>query len=165
MKWRRTWRVGDFELCREIGRGGMGVVYEAHDVKLKRRVALKMIKAGDLASPQEVDGFGPRPRRWRACSTRNIVQIYAVGEHDGRPYLALELHRRRQPGGPAEGQTAPPCRRGAPGRDAGPGGAFRPPVRHHPSRSETRERPPLQGRPPGPGAGDRHTLAPAWRIS
>jgi serine/threonine-protein kinase len=84
-------RVGDFELCREIGRGGMGVVYEALDIKLKRRVALKMIKSGDLASPQEVERFRAEAESVARLQHPNIVQIFAVGEQDGRPYLALEF--------------------------------------------------------------------------
>src|SRR5207302_6693308 len=83
-------QVGDFELCREIGRGGMGVVYEANDVKLKRRVALKMIKSGDLASPEEVQRFRAEAESVARLQHPNIVQIYAVGEQDDRPYLALE---------------------------------------------------------------------------
>jgi serine/threonine-protein kinase len=82
--------VGEFELRREIGRGGMGVVYEAYDVKLKRRVALKMIKAGDLASPEEVERFRAEAEAVARLQHPNIVQIYAVGEQHGRPYLALE---------------------------------------------------------------------------
>jgi serine/threonine-protein kinase len=84
-------QVGDYELCREIGRGGMGVVYEAHDVKLKRRVALKMIKSGDLASPEELERFRAEAESVARLQHPNIVQIYAVGEQDGRPYLALEF--------------------------------------------------------------------------
>jgi eukaryotic-like serine/threonine-protein kinase len=84
-------RVGDFELSREIGRGGMGVVYEAHDLKLKRRVALKMIKSGEWASPEEVARFRAEAEAVARLQHPNIVQIYAVGEQDGRPYLALEF--------------------------------------------------------------------------
>jgi tRNA A-37 threonylcarbamoyl transferase component Bud32 len=83
-------RVDEFELCREIGRGGMGVVYEAYDTQLKRRVALKMIKAGDLASPQDVERFRAEAESVARLQHPNIVQIFAVGEQDGRPYLALE---------------------------------------------------------------------------
>jgi len=82
--------LGDFQLVREIGRGGMGVVYEAIDARLHRTVALKRIKAGILADGQEFDMFRKEARAAAALQHPNIVQLYEVGEHEGQPYLVLE---------------------------------------------------------------------------
>jgi hypothetical protein len=82
--------LGDFQLVREIGRGGMGVVYEAIDVRLHRTVALKRIKAGILADAEELAMFRKEARAAAALQHPNIVQLHEVGEDDGHPYLVLE---------------------------------------------------------------------------
>ena len=74
-----------------LGRGGMGVVYKARHLALKRVVALKMILSGGHAGDGERHASGPRPRRWRGLQHPNIVQVYEVGEHEGLPYAALEF--------------------------------------------------------------------------
>jgi eukaryotic-like serine/threonine-protein kinase len=81
--------VPGYEILGELGRGGMGVVYKARHLKLRRLVALKMVPAGA--------GAGPRRQRLlteaRAAARLqhpNIVQIYEVGEHAGQPFFALE---------------------------------------------------------------------------
>jgi tRNA A-37 threonylcarbamoyl transferase component Bud32 len=79
-----------YEIVSELGRGGMGVVYLARQIGLDRLVALKMIRAGELADPAERARFETEARAASRLSHPNVVQVYDVGEHAGRPYLALE---------------------------------------------------------------------------
>src|SRR6266851_2724711 len=84
-------RLGDFEIIRELGRGGMGVVYEARQVSLNRKVALKVLSGGLGLTPKAVQRF----RREAAAAAKlhhtNIVPVYATGEQDGTHFYAMEL--------------------------------------------------------------------------
>src|SRR5262245_35565489 len=82
--------VAGYEVLRELGRGGMGVVYLARDLRLKRLVALKMIRGAALADPEELARFRREAEVVARLQHPNIVQIYEVGEQAGVPYLALE---------------------------------------------------------------------------
>src|SRR5262245_52971926 len=83
--------LGDFQLLRELGRGGMGVVYEARQISLNRKVALKVLKAGLGLTTQAVTRF----RREAAAAAKlhhtNIVPIYSTGEDGDHHFYAMEL--------------------------------------------------------------------------
>ena len=84
-------RVPGYEVIREVGRGGMGVVYSARNVRLNRPCALKMILAGAHASPESAVRFLVEAEASARLRHPNIVQVYHVGEVDGLPYVEMEL--------------------------------------------------------------------------
>ncbi len=80
-----------YEIRRVLGRGGMGIVYEARQIRLNRVVAVKMIRAGELASDEERARFLAEAEAIARLRHPNIVQIHALGECDGRPFFEMEL--------------------------------------------------------------------------
>ena len=94
-------RVGQYELIRELGRGGMGAVYLARDTKLGRRVAVKFLQSDQ---PELTARFILEARATARCSHENIVVIHEVGEYEGNPFMVLEylqggeLGKQIQPG-------------------------------------------------------------------
>jgi serine/threonine-protein kinase len=83
-------QLGDYRLIREIGRGGMGVVYEAEQQSLRRRVALKVLPVA-LASAEEVRKLRREARAAAQFQHPYIVPVYEVGQIEGRPYFTMKL--------------------------------------------------------------------------
>jgi serine/threonine-protein kinase len=87
---------GNYELLKEIGRGGMGVVYLARHRGLETVVALKMILRGELATAEDRTRFRTEARAAAALAHPNIVPVYDAGEHEGQAYFSMRF---------VEGQT------------------------------------------------------------
>src|SRR5262249_44947476 len=80
-----------YEVESVLGRGGMGVVYRARHLKLNRTVAVKTLLAGAYAGPTERARFQREAEAVASLCHANVVQIYEVGEYEGRPYFTMEL--------------------------------------------------------------------------
>src|SRR5262245_46626838 len=83
--------VPGYEVLGVLGSGGMGIVYQARQLKLNRVVALKTIQDGLHIGLKALERFQREAEAVAQLQHPNIVQIHEVGEHDGRPYLALEF--------------------------------------------------------------------------
>ena len=83
-------RIGRYRIERELGRGGMGVVYEAGDEELERTVALKLLPSGAVGDEARRARFLREARAAASVTHRNIAVVHDVGEHDGRVFLAME---------------------------------------------------------------------------
>jgi serine/threonine protein kinase/Tol biopolymer transport system component len=84
-------RIGTYEIVAALGAGGMGEVYRAHDVRLNREVAIKMLLSGVAADPEYLARFEREARTLAALNHQNIAQIYGVEEASGGLALIMEL--------------------------------------------------------------------------
>src|ERR1700720_441396 len=114
-------QLGGFRILREVGRGGMGIVYEAEQVSLGRHVALKVLPRNVLLDAQQKRRFEREAKAAARLHHTNIVPVFGVGEQEGLPYYVMqfiqglgldlvldELRHLRQPRGkkaPTQGDT------------------------------------------------------------
>jgi len=84
-------QIGPFEVTRELGRGGMGVVYLAHDTRLDRKVAIKTLPAELASDPARLERFEREAKTLAQLNHPNLAGIHGVEEQDGARYLVLEF--------------------------------------------------------------------------
>ena len=101
-------RLGRFELIEAVGVGAFGTVYKARDPQLDRTVAIKVPRAGNLATNEDRDRFLREARSVAQLRHAGIVPVHEVGEHEGLPYLVSDFVRGPDPGGPPDGVAARP---------------------------------------------------------
>jgi serine/threonine protein kinase/WD40 repeat protein len=83
--------IGDYQILSELGRGGMGVVYKARQCSLNRLIALKMILSASHTDQEHLARFRFEAETIAKLQHPNFVQIFEIGEHDGRPFFSMEL--------------------------------------------------------------------------
>jgi serine/threonine protein kinase/WD40 repeat protein len=106
-------RLTDYRVLREVGRGGMGIVYEAEQLSLRRRVALKVLPLAATLDPKHLQRFQNEAQAAAHLQHPNIVPVYAVGSEHGVHYYAMQfidgqtvadlIRRLRRQAGPADG--------------------------------------------------------------
>jgi serine/threonine-protein kinase len=85
------WRLGEYRILREVGRGGMGVVYEAEQESLGRRVALKVLGRHSVLDPRHLQRFQREARAAARLHHTNIVPVHGVGEQDGLHFYVMQF--------------------------------------------------------------------------
>ena len=111
--------LGDYKLLREVGRGGMGVVYEAHQISLKRRVALKVLPFASALDSRHLQRFQIEAQAAAALNHKNIVPVFTVSTEAGVPFYAMQfiegrslaevVRELRQLGGLEPARRGPAC--------------------------------------------------------
>jgi hypothetical protein len=86
-----TGRLGDFRILREVGRGGMGIVYEAEQISLGRRVALKVLPFAATMDPRDLQRFQNEARAAASLEHAHIVPVHGVGCERGVHYYAMKF--------------------------------------------------------------------------
>jgi WD40 repeat protein/serine/threonine protein kinase len=84
-------QLGDYQILREVGRGGMGVVYEAQQLSLGRHVAIKVLPSHALLDPRQLGRFQREARSAARLHHTNIVPVFGVGEQDGLYYYVMQF--------------------------------------------------------------------------
>jgi WD40 repeat protein/serine/threonine protein kinase len=84
-------QLGDYQILREVGRGGMGVVYEAQQLSLGRHVAIKVLPSHALLDPRQLGRFQREARSAAKLHHTNIVPVFGVGEQDGLHYFVMQF--------------------------------------------------------------------------
>jgi hypothetical protein len=83
--------LGDYRIKREVGRGGMGIVYEAQQISLRRRVALKVLPLAAMLDPRQLERFRNEAQAAACLHHPHIVPVYAVGCERGVHYYAMQF--------------------------------------------------------------------------
>src|SRR6516164_345370 len=84
-------KLGPYEIHSPLGVGGMGEVYRAHDTRLNRDVAIKVLPPGLAKDPERLRRFEQEARAAGLLNHPNILAIYDIGSHDNAPYIVSEL--------------------------------------------------------------------------
>src|ERR1700746_3222343 len=82
--------LGDYHILRRLGQGGMGQVYLAEQLSLKRKVAIKVLREDVAGNPTSLERFKAESKTVPQLSHAHVVQVHMIGEHAGHHYIVLE---------------------------------------------------------------------------